>query len=380
MREETILVHGYTGVSKETGSINFPIYQGVTFAHPALGENTRGFSYARSDTPTRQEFERSLALAEHGTTAWAFSSGMAAISVFIKLFEPGDHLIVSEDLYGGTYRMFTGMYSRYGYQFDYVDTSDIEKVRQAIRPNTKGIFIETPSNPMMHVTDIATVSELIHGAGGIVAVDNTFLSPYFQKPLELGADFVIHSATKYIGGHNDVLAGALVVRDDKWVEPIHVLAMSEGAGLAPNDSWLLLRSLKTLAVRMERQQANALKITEYLKQHHKVDKVSYVGDPDHPDYALSKRQTTGFGGMISFSLKSGEKVPEILKRFQVITFAESLGGVESLITYPKVQTHGAIPEEMREHLGVNDRLLRLSVGLENVEDLIEDLEQALSIS
>lgn len=379
MREKTRMVHGYTGIDKATGAISFPIYQGVTFAHPALGETTKGFAYARADSPTRQELERTLALLEHGTRAWAFSSGMAAISIFIKLFEPGSHLIVSEDLYGGTYRLFTEIYGPYGFEFDYVDTSSLEAVKSAVKPNTKGIFIETPSNPMMHVTDIRAVSELIKGIGGIVAVDNTFLSPYYQKPLDFGADIVIHSATKYIGGHNDVLSGAIVVRDEKWIEPIFRLAMSEGGTLGPHDSWLLLRSLKTLSVRMDRQQENALRITEYLKKHPKVEAVHYVGDKEHPDYETTSKQTTGFGGMISFSLKSGEKVPEILKRFEVITFAESLGGVESLITYPMVQTHGAIPIEMREKLGVNDRLLRLSVGIEDVKDLLEDLEQALSI-
>ena len=364
MREKTRLVHGYTGIDQNTGAISFPIYQGVTFAHPALGETTRGFAYARADSPTRQELERTLALLEHGTRAWAFSSGMSAISVFIKLFEPGSHLLV---------------YDLKLQVMEHLKERGLEVVKAAIRPNTKGIFIETPSNPMMHVTDIRAVSEVIREAGGVVAVDNTFLSPYFQKPLDFGADIVIHSATKYIGGHNDVLAGALIVRNEKWIEPISRLAMSEGGTLGPHDSWLLLRSLKTLSVRMDRQQENALHLVEYLKKHPKVEAVYYVGDPEHPDYETTLKQTTGYGGMISFSLKSGEKVPDLLKRFKVITFAESLGGVESLITYPMVQTHGAIPVEMRERLGVNEKLLRMSVGIEDVEDLLEDLEQALSI-
>lgn len=379
MREKTKLVHGYTGIDKNTGAVSFPIYQGVTFAHPALGETTKGFAYARADSPTRQELERSLALLEHGKRAWAFSSGMAAIAVFIKLFQPGAHLIVSEDLYGGTYRLFEEIYKPYGLEFTFTDTSDLERVKQAVRKNTKGIFIETPSNPMMHVTDIRAVSKLMKEIGAVVAVDNTFLSPYFQKPLDHGADIVLHSATKYIGGHNDVLAGALIVKDEKWIEPVWRLAMSEGGTLGPHDSWLLIRSLKTLSVRMDRQQENALRITEYLKNHPKVEKVFYVGDKNHPDYEVSLKQTTGFGGMISFSLKNPDKVAEILKRFQVITFAESLGGVESLITYPMIQTHGAIPQEIRERLGVNETLLRLSVGIEDIEDLLEDLEQALSI-
>ena len=379
MREKTRLVHGCSGVDKSTGCINFPVYHGTTFAHPALGETTMGFAYARVDSPTRQELERTIALLEKGAKAWAFSSGMAAITAWIKLLNPGDHIIVSEDLYGGTYRIFTEIYAKYGYEFSFVDTSDTKLVRACIRENTKAIYIETPSNPMMHVSNIKVLSDIIHDNGGILAVDNTFLSPYFQKPILFGADYVIHSGTKYIGGHNDVLSGFLIAAHERDVEKINLLVMSEGALLGPDDSWLLLRSLKTLSVRMEQQEKNALILTDYLKQQKDVERVYYVGDTEHPQYALSKKQTTGFGGMISFSMKSGEKIPELLTRFQVITFAESLGGVESLITFPMIQTHGAIPAEMRERLGVNDRLLRLSVGIEDVDDLIDDFEYAFSI-
>lgn len=379
MREKTFLVHGYTGVDKNTGCINFPVYHGTTFAHPALGETTMGFAYARVDSPTRQELERTLAKLEKGCKAWAFSSGMAAVTSWVKILNPGDHVIVSEDLYGGTYRIFNEIYGRFGYEFSYIDTSDLELVKSSIKENTKAIFIETPTNPMMHVSDIAALADIIHEKKGYLAVDNTFLSPYFQKPLEHGADFVIHSATKYIGGHNDALAGALIIKDEALIEKIGLLVMSEGAVLGPDDSWLLLRSLKTLGVRMEQHQKNALAISEFLKSLNCVDKVYYVGDANHPEYELSKRQTSGFGGMISFSLKSGEQIPEVLKRFKVITFAESLGGVESLITFPMIQTHAAIPVEIRQKLGVDDKLLRLSVGLEDVDDLKEDLEQALSI-
>ena len=379
MRENTQLVHGYTGVDKNTGSVNFPVYHGTTFAHPALGENTMGFAYTRVASPTRQELERTVALLEKGAGAWALSSGMAAVSTWIKLVEPGSHIIVSEDLYGGTYRIFSNIYSGYGYEFSFVDTGSVAEVKAALRDNTRGIFVETPTNPMMHVSDIQALADLIHERGGCLAVDNTFLSPYFQKPLTLGADYVIHSATKYIGGHNDVLAGLLVVRDESRLEETGLMVMSEGAVLGPEDSWLLLRSLKTLGIRMDRQQANSFAVVDYLKEQPFIEEVYYVGDPGHPDYELSKRQTTGFGGMISFSLKDGSKIPELLKRFKIITFAESLGGVESLITFPMIQTHEAIPEEMRERLGVNDRLLRLSVGIEDAEDIIEDLEQAFSI-
>lgn len=379
MRERTRLVHGYSGVDKVTGSINFPVYHGTTFAHPALGETTMGFAYARVDSPTRQELERTIALLEKGVKAWAFSSGMAAITTWIKLCNPGDHIIISEDLYGGTYRIFTEIYRKFGYEFSFVDTSDLNQVKVHIKSNTKAIYLETPSNPMMHVSDIRELSNLIHEKGGTLVVDNTFLSPYFQKPILFGADYVLHSGTKYLGGHNDVLCGFLVAAHQEDVEKLNLLATSEGALLGPDDSWLLLRSLKTLSVRLEQQQKNAHILTDYLKKQAFIDKIYYVGDKEHPQYELSKKQTTGFGAMISFSLKNGEKIPEILKRFRVVTFAESLGGVESLITFPMVQTHGAIPEEIRERLGVNDKLLRLSVGIEDVDDLIEDFEYACSI-
>lgn len=379
MKENTFLIHGYSGIDKTTGSINFPVYHGTTFAHPALGETTMGFAYARVDSPTRQELERTIAKLEGGAKTFALSSGMAAVTTWVKTLNPGDHVIVSEDLYGGTYRIFNEIYSKYGYEFTYVDTSDTDIVKKNIKENTRAVFIETPSNPMMHVSDISALADIIHEKGGYLVVDNTFLSPYFQKPLFLGADFVLHSATKYIGGHNDVLAGMLIVKDPELAQKVGLLVMSEGAILGPDDSWLLLRSLKTLGVRMEQHQKNALKINEYLKNKECVDKVYYVGDPNHPEYELSKKQSSGFGGMISFSLKSGEMIPEILKKFEVITFAESLGGVESLITFPMIQTHAAIPVEIRERLGVDDKLLRLSVGLEDVQDLIEDLENALSL-
>ena len=379
MREQTFLVHGYTGLDKATGSLNFPVYHGTTFAHPALGETTQGFAYARVDSPTRQELERTIAKLEGGVKAWALSSGMAAVTTWIKILNPGDHIIVSEDLYGGTYRIFNEIYSRYGYEFTFVDTADISLVKENIKDNTKAIFIETPSNPMMHVSDISALADLIHERNGYLAVDNTFLSPYFQKPLNLGADFVLHSATKYIGGHNDVLSGVLIVKDSNLVERIGLTVMSEGATLGPDDSWLLLRSLKTLGVRMEQHQRNAIRLNEYLKEKSCVEKVFFVGDSNHPSFELTQKQTSGYGGMISFSLKSGDAIPELLKRFKVITFAESLGGVESLITYPMIQTHAAIPAEIRKRLGVDEKLLRLSVGLEDVDDLIDDFEQALSI-
>ena len=376
LKEATQLVRGYGNTDPDTGAVNTPIYQTATFAHPSYGTST-GFGYSRYGNPTRQELENTLAMLEHGKKAWAFSSGMAAISTAVKIFEPGEHILVSDDLYGGTYRLFHDVYSKYGLEFDYIDTTDLEHVKRALKNNTRCLFIETPTNPMMKVTDLRAAADIIHENGGQFIVDNTFLTPFFQKPIDFGADIVIHSGTKYLGGHNDILSGFIVVSREEQIEKLFMLAMSEGGMLGPQDSWLTLRSLKTLALRMRAHQQNALEILDFLKGHPKVDRVYYVGDPDHPQYALSRSQTTGFGGMISFSLKNAEDVPPLLNRLKLILFAESLGGTETLLTFPLMQTHGSIPEEMRERLGVNNRLLRLSVGLEDAGDLIADLAQAL---
>jgi cystathionine gamma-synthase len=319
-----------------------------------------------------------MALIEHGKYGLAFASGMGAISALIKIFNPGDHLIVSEDLYGGTYRLFNEYYAKYGFSFSWVDTSDFNKMQEAVRPETKALFIETPSNPMMKVTDIRRSAELIHRKGGLLIVDNTFLSPYFQNPLDLGADIVIHSGTKYLAGHNDTLAGFIVHSNDDIEEPLRNVQKSEGASLAPFDSWLLLRGLKTLAVRMDRHDKNAAAVAQWLRGQERVEKVFYPGFEDHPQYQLSYSQTRGSGGMISFCLKDPADVTVLLHSVTVILFAESLGGVESLITYPLVQTHSAIPEAMRLSAGVNDRLMRLSVGIEDVHDIIADLDAAFT--
>jgi cystathionine gamma-synthase len=306
----------------------------------------------------------------------AFSSGMGAISAFIKLFTPGDHILVSEDLYGGTYRLFNDFYRRYGFSFSWADTSGADTLRAGIQDNTRAVFIETPSNPMMKVSDIRLAAELIHKRGGILAVDNTFLSPYFQNPLALGADLVIHSGTKYLAGHNDTLSGFLVHSRDDLEEPLRNIQKSEGACLGPFDSWLTLRGIKTLALRMERHGRNGRRIADWLRRHERVEKVFYTGFEDHPQFALSCSQARGHGGMVSFYLKDPADVPVILRSVSLILFAESLGGVESLITYPLVQTHSAIPEEMRLAAGVNERLMRLSAGIEDPEDLIADLDAA----
>jgi cystathionine gamma-synthase len=303
---------------------------------------------------------------------------MGAISSVIKLYKPGDHIIVSEDLYGGTYRLFTEYYQKYGLFFSWVDTSIFENIEKSIRPETRAIFIETPSNPMMKVTDISRCASFIHSRNGHLIVDNTILSPYFQNPLDWHADIVIHSGTKYLEGHNDTLSGLIVLSNEDLAEQLRITQMSEGASLSPFDAWLTLRGIKTLAIRMEKHQANAFRIASWLRDHPRVEKVFFTGFEDHPQYALSRAQSRGFSGMISFYLKDEADVYPILKNVSLILFAESLGGVESLITYPLVQTHGAIPEAMRISSGVNENLLRLSVGIESSDDIIADIEHAFS--
>lgn len=373
---ETKVVRGFKGFDEKTGAISFPIYQCATFRHPELNAST-GYDYSRTLNPTREELENTVALLENGIKAYAFASGMAAITSVFRFFKPGDHIIVSDDLYGGTYRIFEDIFKIYSIDFSYIDTSDITAIEASIKSNTAGIFIETPSNPMMKVTDLARVSEIARKKGIITIVDNTFLTPFFQKPLDLGIDIVVHSGTKYLSGHNDVIAGFVVHADEKLAEKTAFIQNSEGAILSPFDSWLALRGIKTLAIRMERHQENAMKIAKWLQAHDKVESVNYIGLPEHPGYEVSKRQTTGFGGMISFTVKDSSIIENILKNVKLIYFAESLGGVESLITYPLVQTHSSIPTQMLDRIGVNDRLLRLSVGIESCSDLIEDLEQAL---
>ncbi|MDR2516165.1 MAG: PLP-dependent aspartate aminotransferase family protein [Spirochaetaceae bacterium] len=374
----TLAVHGAQLFDPVTGAVSTPVYQSATFRHPGLGQST-GFDYTRVTNPTRKALEDAVALLEKGTYGLAFSSGMGAVSAVIKLFRPGDHLIVSEDLYGGTYRLFNVYYRTYGYAFSWVDTSDFAKIEAAMRSETRGIFIETPSNPMMKVTDINRAADLIHKRGGLLVVDNTFLSPYFQNPLERGADMALHSGTKYLAGHNDALAGLIVHNSIALEEPLRGVQKSEGATLGPFDSWLTLRGLKTLAIRMERQNENAGRIAGWLRAHPLIEKVFYPGFSDHPQYRLSREQARGDGGMVSFYLKNPAHAPALLRSVRLILFAESLGGVESLLTYPLAQTHQAIPEAMRLSTGVNEKLMRLSVGIEDADDIIADLEQALIV-
>ena len=372
---QTNVVHGY-GERDATGGLSTAVQMSATFAHPSFDGST-GYMYSRCGNPTRLELENTIALLEGGKKAWAFSSGMSAIATVLKFFKSGDHLLVSDDLYGGTYRLFSDIYTQYGLEFDYVDFTDLNAVETARKDNTRALFIETPTNPTMKVADLAAVGEFARAYGLLYIVDNTLLTPVFQRPFDFGADIVIHSGTKYLCGHNDVTAGFLVIRDSERIQDLFTITMSEGALLSPFDSWLMLRSLKTLDVRLQRQQENSLGITGYLKSHAHVTDVYYVGDPDHPAYELSCRQTSGFGAMISFRVDNPDRVMTVLERVNVIAYAESLGSVESLITFPLMQTHGAMAPELREKLGIDDRLLRLSVGIENVDDLIADLGQAL---
>ena len=359
-----------------TGSLSTPIYQTASFRHPALGEST-GYDYTRSGNPTRQALEEGLARLEGGAGACAFSSGLAAITTLLMLYQQGDHLIVVEDCYGGTYRLFEQVLSRFGLTASYVDATTLDAIGQALRQETKAVFIETPTNPLLRIVDLRALASFCRNNKLHLIVDNTFLTPYFQRPLELGADLVIHSGTKYLAGHNDLLCGVIVAKEPDVAEKIKFLQNATGAILSPSDSWLLIRSLKTLALRMEKHNANALAISRWLLEHPKVSRVFYPGLPLHNGHTIHESQASGYGGMVSFEVNDPALVPQVLAKVQLIQFAESLGGVETLITFPAVQTHADIPAADRERLGISDCLLRLSVGIEDADDLITDLGQAL---
>jgi len=369
----TICVHGSKKKFDTTGSVAVPIFASATFAHPGVGQST-GFDYSRSLNPTNVHLEDTVAALEGGSHAIAFSSGMAAVSALMELFSPGDHIIASDDLYGGTFRLFSRISQKNGIKVSYIAAlKDLEK---EITSSTKAVFIETPSNPMMRVTDLAAAAAITRRNNLLLIIDNTFLTPYFQKPFSLGADIVLHSGTKYLGGHNDALAGFLVVKDSGLSERLRFIAKTTGACLSPFDAFLIIRGIKTLAVRMERQQETAMKIARRLMEQGAVKKVYYPGLEDHPDYEISSRQASGFGGMISFSVRNEQTAVKILESVKIIKYAESLGGVESLITYPMLQTHADLPESERNARGIDECLLRLSVGLEAPDDLIADLKQA----
>ncbi|TJY41031.1 aminotransferase class V-fold PLP-dependent enzyme [Cohnella pontilimi] len=360
----------------ETGGISFPVHHATAFRHPKLGQST-GFDYSRTKSPTRSVLEQAAADLESGDAGFACSSGMAALQTIFALFSQGDHLLVSLDLYGGTYRMLEQIMSRFGVTASYIDTNDLDALESQWKPNTKAVLIETPTNPLMMITDIAKVSAWAKRKGCLVIVDNTLLTPYFQRPIELGADIVVHSATKYLGGHNDVLAGLIVTKGEELSKQVAFLHNSIGAVLGPQDSWLLMRGMKTLALRMERHQENSVRMAKWLKEHPAVAEVFHPALPDHPGHDIQNRQSSGNTGIFAFKMKDARTIEPILRHIRLIAFAESLGGVESLMTYPAVQTHADIPPEIREAVGVDDRLLRFSVGIEHIDDLIADLSQAI---
>ena len=375
---DTLCIHGADHRFPDgRDSISMPIYQTATFAHPDLGHSPDRFYYSRLTTPTRKHLEETVSALEGAADTIAFSSGMAAIAAVFELFSPGDRIVCSADLYGGTVLLFDLVSRKNGLVLDFVDTTDEKALAEAMKNGAKAIYVETPSNPMMNVTDIALCADFAKKAGALLIVDNNFLSPYFQNPIALGTDLVVHSGTKYLGGHNDTLAGFVCAADAAVAEKVRKIFSATGGNLAPFDSWLMIRGIKTLAVRMERAQENAITIAKWLKNHPKVTAVHYVGLPEHPGYAVNAKQSRGSGAMLSFAVDSHETALKVLANVKIITFAESLGGPESLITLPVTQTHADVPESERLKLGITDSLLRLSVGLENAQDLIADLQQAI---
>lgn len=361
------------GKLEHYGAISYPIYQTATYEHPEAGQST-GYDYSRLQNPTREHLEKMIAGLESGIDAFALSTGMAAITLLMELFRPGDHLIVEADLYGGSIRLFDHVNKKNNYEFTHLNCAE-DDIEGAIQDNTKAIYIETPTNPMMNVSDIAAIAKIAKKHGLLLIVDNTFLSPYFQNPLKLGADIVVHSGTKFLGGHNDTLAGFLVTNNEEVRDRLRFLIKTTGAGLAPFDCWLILRGMKTLGIRMERSQENAIRIAEWLKTQNIVRKVYYPGLPEHPGYEIMKKQARGFGSMITFQVDSKEHALQILKQVRMIKFAESLGGVETLITYPTTQTHADVPEEVRLKNGITPCTLRLSTGIEDIEDLLGELSE-----
>ena len=360
-----------------TGAVSVPIYQSATYRHPGLGQST-GYDYSRSGNPTRQALEEGIARLDGAARGFAYSSGMAAITSLLLLFRSGDHIIVTEDLYGGTYRLFEQIFQQFGLEFSYVDTSNNGLVEAAIRPNTKALFIESLTNPLLKVADISYLSALGKSKDLLCIVDNTFLTPYLLRPLELGADIAIYSGSKYLSGHNDTICGLVTVKDPILAEKVYFHQNGAGAILGPQDSWLTIRGIKTLSIRLDRQQENAFLLAKWLEKNAQVSKVYYPGLENHPGHELQKSQADGFGAMIAFEVISHELVEKLLLRTELISFAESLGGVETLMTFPAVQTHADIEPAKREALGINNRLLRLSVGIENIDDLIADLQQAFA--
>ena len=361
------------GKTDNYGALSYPIYQTATYAHAGVGKST-GYDYSRLQNPTREQLEKVVASLEGGIDAFALSSGMAAITLLMEIFKPGDHIIAEADLYGGSVRLFDNVSKKNGYEFTYLNCSR-DDIEGAIKENTKAVYIETPTNSMMNVSDISKIAEIAKRHGLYLIVDNTFLSPYFQNPLKLGADIVIHSGTKFLGGHNDTLAGFIVTNNEEVQEKLRFIIKTTGAGLAPFDCWLILRGIKTLGIRMERSQENAIKIANWLKEQPVVKHVYYPGLQEHPGYEIMKKQARGFGAMLTFDVDTEAHALQILESVRMIKFAESLGGVETLITYPTAQTHADVPEEVRLKNGITPCTLRVSVGIEDIEDLLAELTE-----
>ncbi|HMD98841.1 MAG TPA: cystathionine gamma-synthase [Terriglobia bacterium] len=376
----TKAIHAGQEPDPTTGAIIVPIYQTSTFVQEELGKH-KGYEYARTGNPTRVALERNLAALEGGEHAFAFASGMAAINVLMTLLKSGDHVVAGHNLYGGSFRLFERVLKDFGLSFSYVNTARIasleEDLEEALRPNTRLVFIETPTNPVMEITDIAAVARIVHPRGIPLAVDNTFMSPYLQRPLDLGADAVVHSTTKYLNGHSDGVGGAVVLKDATFADRLKFLQNAAGAVLGPMDSWLVLRGVKTLAIRMEQHDKNGMAVAQHLARHPKVKQVHYPGLTSHPQHELAKRQMRGFGGMIAFETGSLENAKAVLRSVRLCSLAESLGGVETLISHPASMTHASVPPEDRERIGITDGLVRISVGIEDVEDILGDLDQAL---
>ncbi|CAM3819022.1 cystathionine gamma-synthase [Flavobacterium cucumis] len=380
MKFNTKTIHGGQHHEKVTGSVMPPVFQTSTYVQSSPGKPIGDYEYSRAANPTRTALEEALASIENGARGLAFSSGLAATDCVLRMFKAGDEIIAMDDLYGGTYRLFTRLYKDSGIKFHFVDMNDLEKFQSLINENTKLVWVETPTNPLMKLADIAAIAQITKKHNILFAVDNTFATPYLQKPLDLGADIVMHSATKYLGGHSDVIAGALIIKDKALGEELHFKQFATGATLGPMDSFLVLRGIKTLHLRMQRHCENGEKVAAFLNNHPLVERVYYPGLISHPFHEIAKKQMSGFGGMVTFTFKSGKKEDAIkfLENLKVFTLAESLGGVESLANHPALMTHASIPEDKRKEVGISDDLVRLSVGIEDIEDLLADLEQAFS--
>jgi cystathionine beta-lyase/cystathionine gamma-synthase len=373
----TDAIHAGQEPDPTTGAVTVPIYQTSTYVQEGIGRH-KGFEYARTQNPTRMALERNVAVLEKGSAGFAFASGMASITTVMLMMKAGDHVVVTDNVYGGTYRVFSQVFSKLGLEYTFIDTSNLENTRKSIKANTKMVYVETPTNPMLALSDLCATADLCKERELLMVVDNTFMSPYFQNPLALGADIVLHSSTKYLNGHSDGVGGVAIVNRKDLAERLGFLQNAAGAILSPFDSWLVLRGIKTLPLRMQRHNENAMKIAEYLNREQKVTKVFYPGLPAHPQHELAKKQCSGFGGMISFDIGSLERAKKVVEGVRIFSFAESLGGVESLIGHPVSMTHASVPVEKRREMGLTEGIIRLSVGVEDVEDLIDDLKGALA--